>query len=253
MRPDHPDDAGRVPLHQRRAEHLGEHHEVALGPGRPVEDRPLVVVVAAADQPAGEPVGEPAGAHQRHAVDLPAGDGEARPHVPGARVGGGIDDRAVARDPALVDLGSQGVVDVLEEEGTPRVVDVEGEARLGQLLGQPPHPRRARAGGHGHPVNLPTIGQAATSASGWRPARPVRPRTACGRARRSGHRPRAARRGCRARRSGPPRRRGWRRPPGSSRAGGRSRSPCGRPARRPAPPARRPPTSSRGGRWPRRG
>ena len=50
-----------------------------------------------------------------------------------------------------------------------------------------------------------------------------------------------------------PRPRGWRRPPGSWTGGGRSRWRCARPARRPARPAPRPRTWSRGGPWPRRG
>ena len=60
--PEPPDDAhrpGRMPLHQRRVEHLGEHDEVAFRAGRTVEHDPLVGAVGATKQPARQPVGEP--------------------------------------------------------------------------------------------------------------------------------------------------------------------------------------------------
>ena len=141
-----PDDAHpdrRVALHDRGVEQLGEHHQVSLRAGRPVEHHPLVGSVAPSEQEARETVGEEAGDRQRASVHRSARDRQLRAALPTARVGARIEDGSAAHHPALVDLWAERVIDLLEEQRPERFGPLDGQPGLVELLGQPPQPRRS--------------------------------------------------------------------------------------------------------------
>ncbi len=151
-----PHGAHRMALDEGRAEGLGQHDQVALGAGRAVEHGQLVVPVEAAHQPARQPVGEPSATGQRCLAEVAAADRELGGGLPRRPVGRRFDDRTEARDPALVDRRPQGVVELGQHHLPPRLGSVEGEADLGQLLGQAPEPRRAGLVDVSHGARLPT-------------------------------------------------------------------------------------------------
>ncbi len=135
--PHHPDSAARMALHDRALEYCAEHHEVALGTRRPVEHAPLVGPANPPKQPAREAVGEAACVGEGLLPDRAPKDCQLGAGFPGGGLRPGLDDRALALNPALVYRRPQRQVDLLEDELLPQVVAVSGEAGLVHLLCEP--------------------------------------------------------------------------------------------------------------------
>ena len=72
------------------------------------------------------------------------GDGERGGLAPARRLGARFDHRPEARHPALVNVRSQGIVELVKEQGSPLLVAAETDAGFGQLLDQSPEPGRTR-------------------------------------------------------------------------------------------------------------
>ena len=153
-----PHDARRVALHGDGAERLGEHDEVALGAGGPVEGGPLVAALEPPDQPAGDAVGVGPGVGLGGRPGRPPVDGELGLGRPRLGIGGRRDEGAVARDPALVDVGAQRVVELGDRQVVPRGRSVEVQPVLGELLDEAGPATGARGRGRGHPRRLRSVG-----------------------------------------------------------------------------------------------
>ena len=152
--------AGGMALDERRPERLGEHDDVALGAGGPIEHDPLVVAAGAPQQPARQPVGEPAGGIEWLASDRLPNDGELRLLRPLVRIRRRVHDRSTAGDPALVHDGPERMIDLLDQEVVEERVGCLRQAALGELLGQASQPstRRAHRGHARSPSGDPCSG-----------------------------------------------------------------------------------------------
>ena len=137
---DDPDRPGRVALDDRGVERLGQHHQVALRAGGPVEDHPLVAVVRAAQEPARQPVGEAPGGVERVVVQRGLGDVEAAcrpPTSPGRTPARG--SRRCSRPAARGRAGAAPGRPPPAAAGEKASVTVERQPALLEVFGEPSH------------------------------------------------------------------------------------------------------------------
>ena len=136
---DHPDRPGGMPLHDRGVEHAGQHDEVPLGARRAVEHHPLVRCrrcgAAASSTARRRTGGRPSSGCS---TERPAGDVELRPGRPRRGIRPGLEDRAAARDPPLVDGRAQRMIDLLHQHRAEGVGPLRRQPALLEVLGESP-------------------------------------------------------------------------------------------------------------------